>query len=181
MFGLAPRREPDALAPHLAVQLANQECNVSGIEISVVHPGSPDIAICAQWRVAEFAAVLGSSVEAEQATLEAFTAEQAYQIALITRRDGVPAGTCLLVPSEIDPIHTVTPWLAGLYVAPEHRRHGVGQALVRAIEAQARQRGHARLYLYTDDAISYYERLGWRVTDRVAWKGFDTALMLREL
>ena len=96
-------------------------------------------------------------------------------------RDGVPAGTCLLVPSEIDPLHAVSPWLAGLYVAAGHRRFGVGRALVRAIEAQARERGFPRIYLYTDDAIGFYESLDWRAMDRVMWKGFDTTLMQREL
>src|SRR6516162_518123 len=53
--------------------------------------------------------------------------------------------------------------------------------LVRAIEDQARQRGFSRLYLYTSDAVGFYERLGWELLDRTNWKGFDTALMVRDL
>ena len=151
------------------------------IEIALIEPGSPDIAICARWRVAEFASVIGASFEDEQRTLTAFVAEPARQVALIAHRDGIPAGTCLLVPSEIDPMHALTPWLAGLYVTPEHRCEGVGEALVRAIEAQARARGHQRLYLYTDTAVAYYQRLGWRTVDRVAWMGCDTTLMVCQL
>ena len=109
MFGLTSRREPAARAPHLAVQLADWECNVTAIEISIVHPGTTEIAICARWRVEEFAGVLGSSFEAERRTLDAFTGGQAHQVALIARRDGAPAGTCPLVPSEIDPVHSVSP------------------------------------------------------------------------
>jgi len=53
--------------------------------------------------------------------------------------------------------------------------------LVRAIEDQARQRGRRRLYLYTDSAVGYYERLGWTPIDRTDWKGSPTVLMAREL
>ena len=89
--------------------------------------------------------------------------------------------TCLLVESEIEPNHDVSPWLAGLFVVPERRRKGAGAVLVRAIEDQARQRGFSRLYLYTSDAVGFYERLGWELLDRTNWKGFDTALMVRDL
>jgi GNAT superfamily N-acetyltransferase len=64
-----------------------------------------------------------------------------------------PIGTCLLAESEIEPNHDVSPWLAGLFVVPEHRRKGAGAVLVRAIEDQARQRGFSRLYLYTTVAV----------------------------
>ena len=154
---------------------------MTNIAIHVIHPGSPEVATCARWRVEAFAGVLGPTFEDERRSLEAFVADQTQQVALFATRGGVPAGTCLLVPNEIDPKHAVSPWLAGLYVTPEHRRFGVGRTLVRAIEEHARTRGHVRLHLYTDDAGAYYERLGWRTVDRVDWKGYPTALMVRDL
>jgi GNAT superfamily N-acetyltransferase len=150
------------------------------IQAFIVDPGTPDVAICARWR-AEGITVLNTSIEAETRSMEAFVADQKHQVALVAKSDGVSLGICLLVQSEIDPNHPVSPWLAGLFVAPEHRRKGVGAILVRAIEAQARLRGASRLYLYSDDAIGFYEGLGWTVLDRTMWKGFDTALMAREL
>lgn len=151
------------------------------IETFILYPSTPEIAVCARWRVEAFDDVLQTSVEAERESLEAFTSDQSQQVALVAKWDGHLAGTCLLVPSELTPCHPVSPWLAGLYVAPEHRRQGVGGVLVRAIEDQARQRGNGCLYLYTLSAVGYYERLGWAVIDRVDWKGFPTALMVREL
>jgi N-acetylglutamate synthase-like GNAT family acetyltransferase len=53
--------------------------------------------------------------------------------------------------------------------------------LVRAIEDQARQRGVTRLHLYTSAAEGFYAKLGWATLDRTNWKGFETALMAREL
>lgn len=140
-----------------------------------------ELRLCAQWRVDTFAGVIGASFDDEFASLERFVADRRHQVVLVDTRNGDAAGTCLLVPSEIEPAHSVSPWLAGLFVSPEHRRHGVGTALVRAIEDEARARGHRALFLYTTDAIGYYERLGWTVRDRVEWLGYPTALMEREL
>jgi len=150
------------------------------IQTFIVAPGTPDVAVCARWRAETFT-VLDTSIAQETRSLEVFVADQRRQVALIAKADGIPLGTCLLVPSELDAHHAVSPWLAGLFVAPEHRRKGAGAILVRAIEAQARMRGASRLYLYSDDAIGFYERLDWTVLDRTMWKGFDTALMARDL
>jgi GNAT superfamily N-acetyltransferase len=151
-----------------------------GIQTRILDPSSPEISVCAQWRVAEFSDVLGTSIDNEERILRAIAADHS-QVVLVATCDGVPAGTCLLVQSEIDPLHAASPWLAGLYVAPEFRRLGVGRALVMAIEEQARLRGVPRLYLYAADSeIPYYQNLNWHVADRVDWKGFPTNLMFRE-
>jgi GNAT superfamily N-acetyltransferase len=154
---------------------------VALIETLVLHPNSPDLPSCARWRLEAFAGVLGHSLEAELAALQSFVSDAVEQVALLASVDGAAAGTCLLVRSEIEAQHAVSPWLAGLYVVPAYRRLGVGEQLVRAIEDQARQRGHRSLHLYTTRAADYYARLGWRVIDRVAWKGSVTALMQRRL
>jgi GNAT superfamily N-acetyltransferase len=138
------------------------------------------LAICARWRVNVFS-VLQASFEEELRSLELFASDQSHGVALVAKADGEPIGTCLLVESEIEPNHDVSPWLAGLFVVPEHRRKGAGAVLVRAIEDQARQRGFSRLYLYTTDAAGFYTRLGWSTLDRTNWKGLDTALMVRDL
>jgi GNAT superfamily N-acetyltransferase len=125
----------------------------------VVNPGTQDVALIALWRAEAFS-VLDASAEQEQRTLEAFVSDQSDQVALVAKLEDTTIGTCLLVKSEIDPIHSVTPWLAGLFVVPEYRRLGAGEVLVRAIEKQAKQRGFPRLYLYTSSAVGFYERLG---------------------
>lgn len=151
------------------------------IETFVLQTSSPEISTCAKWRVEAFGNVLETGIEVERKSLEAFASDQSAQVAIVAKLDDVLAGTCLLVRSELEPCHPVSPWLAGLYVAPEHRRHGIGRALVTAIEDQARLRSNHRLYLYTDSAIKYYERLGWNAIDQIDWKGFQTTLMVREL
>ena len=152
------------------------------IQVRALSPSDPEISLCARWRAAEFADVLGTSVEEEEEALRELARDQSQQAALLATCNGSPAGTCLLVTSEIDPIHDVSPWLAGLYVSLEFRGLGVGRALVAAIEEQARLRGVSRIYLYTDDSeVPYYQNLGWNAVDRVDWKGLPTNLMVREL
>jgi predicted N-acetyltransferase YhbS len=153
---------------------------MTNLQTFIVQPGTPELATCARWRANAFS-VLRASFEQELRSMELFASDQRRGVTLIAKADGEPVGTCLLVESEIEPNHDVSPWLAGLFVMPEHRRKGVGAALVRAIEDQAQQREFSRLYLYTTDAVGFYERLGWEVLDRTNWKGFDTALMVRDL
>jgi GNAT superfamily N-acetyltransferase len=153
---------------------------MTSIQTFIVEPGTPELAICAQWRANAFS-VLHASFEEESRSLELFASDQSHGVALVAKADGEPIGTCLLAESEIEPNHDVSPWLAGLFVVPEHRRKGAGAVLVRAIEHQARQRGFSRLHLYTTDAVGFYARLGWLVHDRTHWKGLETAFMVRDL
>ena len=150
------------------------------IQTFIAEPGTPELAICARWRANAFSA-LQASFEEELRSLELFASDQSHGVALVAKADEELIGTCLLVESEIEPNHDVSPWLAGLFVVSEHRRKGAGAVLVRAIEDQARQRGFSRLYLYTTGAVGFYARLGWSVLDRTNWKGFETALMVRNL
>ncbi len=153
---------------------------MTNIETFIVEPRTPELAICARWRASAFS-VLEASFQQELKSLELFASDQSHGLALVAKANGEPIGTCLLVESEIEPNHDVSPWLAGLFVVPEHRRKGAGAVLVRAIEDQARRRECSRLHLYTSEAVGFYTRLGWSVLDRTNWKGFDTALMVRDL
>jgi predicted N-acetyltransferase YhbS len=153
---------------------------MAGIQTFIVKPQAPELIICARWRAGAFS-VLEASFEQELRSLEQFASDQSHGVALVAKIGDEPVGTCLLVESEIEPNHDVSPWLAGLFVVPEHRRQGAGATLVRAIEDQARQRGVPRLYLYTSAAAGFYAKLGWAMLERTDWKGFDTALMARDL
>lgn len=153
---------------------------MTDIKTLIVKPGTPELALCARWRAETFS-VLQASYEQELKSLELFASDEANGVALVAKLGEEPIGTCLLVESEIEPNHDVSPWLAGLFVVAEHRRKGAGAILVHAIEDQARARGVSRLYLYTGAAAGFYTRLGWAVLERTNWKGFDTAFMARDL
>ncbi len=149
--------------------------------ISRLRPGSPAIRVCARWRYDAFFKEDGVSLEHCLEQLVGFVARQDYEIALLAEIGGLPAGTCLFVRREIDPVHELTPWLAGLVVPPEFRNRSIGRELVAAIESHARELGCHRLHLYTSAAETYYARLGWRVSERFPWNGKPFVLMHRDL
>jgi GNAT superfamily N-acetyltransferase len=149
--------------------------------ISQLRPGSPAVRVCARWRHDAFFREDGFSLQYCLDQLAEFLAEQDYEIALLAEVGGRPAGTCLFVRREIDLVHELTPWLAGLYVAPEFRNRSIGRALVAAIEGHARKVGCDRLHLYTSGAEAYYAQLGWHVSERFPWDGEPFVLMHRDL
>ena len=67
--------------------------------------------------------------------------------------------------------------LAALAVDEDHRRGGIGRMLVEAMEAEARSRGCALLFLTTSEhraaAHAFYERIGLEYTGRRYAKRLD--------
>jgi GNAT superfamily N-acetyltransferase len=55
-------------------------------------------------------------------------------------------------------------WLEDVYVRPEHRRGGIGLAVMRHLAALALERGHVRLdwcaLEWNEPALRFYDRLG---------------------
>lgn len=105
-----------------------------------------------------------------------------------TNRDRIPTtyvaldgeellGSVTLVEYDMDSRHDLSPWLAGLYVAPAHRGQGVGRALVRHAVCGAAAMGTRHLYLHTGPARGFYERLGWRSIAYEFYEGEPVVVM----
>ena len=56
--------------------------------------------------------------------------------------------------------------LRSIVVAPEARQRGLGALITEGIAAHACDVGVQRLWLLTTDAMSFFEKLGWRAVDR---------------
>jgi GNAT superfamily N-acetyltransferase len=106
--------------------------------------------------------------------------------------DGVPSvyvaeiggdavGTVSLVEHDMDTRKDLTPWLASVYVHPEHRQQGVGSALVTFIEALGTDLNIERIYLFTPDRQRMYARLGWRAIEDVEHRGELVTIMQKDL
>jgi GNAT superfamily N-acetyltransferase len=63
-------------------------------------------------------------------------------------------------------------WLEDVYVRPEHRRGGIGEAVMEHLAALALERGHVRLEWvaldWNEPALNFYDKLGARRLDD--WK-----------
>jgi len=82
---------------------------------------------------------------------------------LIATRGDVLLGSVSLVDVDAQELaHYDGPWLASLYVAPEHRGRRLGAVLVQALVAHAATQGVETLRLFTAANVDYYRRQGWQ-------------------
>ena len=78
--------------------------------------------------------------------------------------DGTAIGTATLVADdELRGFAELSPWLAAVWVEPEHRGAGVGNAMVSHIENVATRLGYKGLHLYTHDQQDWYTRHRWEI------------------
>ena len=82
-------------------------------------------------------------------------------LSLVALEGETPLGCVHLIDNDDRSLPQLTPWLAAMVVVPERRGQGIGSALVRALLAEARARGHRQVWFGTDGP-GFYERLGAR-------------------
>lgn len=140
-----------------------------------------DLAVLVALRHAAFFDDGKISMEADRDGLEKLIDGDGFEAGFVAEIDGEPIGSCLFVREEIEPLHDVSPWLAGLVVAEKHRGQGLGRTLAEAVERHAYAAGCQELYLYTDSAEALYAKLGWTVADRMVIDGEPLVLMKRKL
>lgn len=118
--------------------------------------------------------------EADAIALSGLIDGDGFETGFVVEVDGELAGSCLFVREEIEPLHDVSPWLAGLVVATPYRGDGLGRMLIEAVEKHARSVGCNELYLYADAAEALYAKLGWAVAERMVIDGEPLVLMKRK-
>ena len=94
------------------------------------------------------------------------TLSDAIPLSLLAVVDGQPVGTVNLIENDDDRRAHLRPWLAALYVVPDHRRRGIGSALVRSLQRRAGRMGIGELYLGTDNP-GFYTRFGAALHEQV--------------
>ena len=100
-------------------------------------------------------------------------------VAYNTTGDGteIVVGSASLIAQDMDTRPELSPWLASVYVAAEHRRQGIGSALVRRVTGEAIALGVETLHLFTPDQAHFYARLGWTVLERCIYRGYPQVVM----
>ena len=64
----------------------------------------------------------------------------------------------------------LSPWLAGVFGSPGHRRRGIGAALVERVVREAQSLGKSPIYLYTSGSSALYLSLGRSLVERMFYR-----------
>ncbi len=158
--------------------------DVAPMDVAIVSTlARPDLVpLTARWRWQEFYRARGVPfAEVLAQTERALAAAAPLPRTLVLIAGGVPVGTASLAAEDMTERPDLTPWLAGVVVAPHARGQGHATRLVGAVEAEAVALGFRTLWLYTDAAESLYARAGWQLAERIGRGARAFALMRRSL
>lgn len=117
------------------------------------------------------------SVETRATKLQAWSGRHQIPTVFVASAEDTLLGSAMLVPHDMDSRPQWSPWLAGVVVAPEHRRRGIGASLSTHAVTEARSLGFPTLYLYTFSTEHYYARLGWQFIERDSYLGAAVTIM----
>ena len=132
----------------------------------------------AQWHHQEWAYLRpGDSLEARTVRLRECCGHREIPTVVVAFTNHTLLGSAMLISHDMDTRLELSPWLAGVFVALEHRRRGIGVALVRRVIDDATALGVRRLYLYTPNKEHYYARLGWVLVERTSYRRTDVTVM----
>lgn len=132
----------------------------------------------AAWQYAEWGHLNpGDSIAGRITRLGQHTGRPGIPTTLIALEADTVLGSAGLVINDLRTHPDLTPFLASVYVAPEHRRRGVASALVRQAMAVVQQLGLPTCYLITPDQQRLYARLGWSAQGNVEYRGELVTLM----
>ena len=137
--------------------------------------------VVACWIWEAFGRASGETLADSEARVAACTAAVGPDQSFVLLVDDVPAGTAGFVRHDLDERPDLSPWLAGVYVAPEFRGRDLVRLLIDAVEQAARDAGFRTLWLYTSTAERIYERAGWKTHELLDRPDRRTVLMRRDL
>jgi GNAT superfamily N-acetyltransferase len=120
------------------------------------------------------------TAEARRQRFRAHMNRDVLPIAWLAHEGGRALGTAALRASDLPGREDLSPWLGGVYVEPPFRGRGIASSLCRTVEERAAALGYRRLYLFTLDQRSLYERLGWRTLERAEWRGRAADVMAKD-
>ncbi len=98
-----------------------------------------------------------------------------------TLHGDVVGSVSLEVIDDVTEFPHYTPWITGLVVAQDYRSKGFASQLMQQAHRIAFEMGYSRLFLWTYDQETMYQRLGWSVLHRITFKGRAAVVMARDL
>jgi len=153
-----------------------------GVQISYLIDYPEYVPQLAQWFFEQWDAILGEKTpEARIKKLNAHMNRDQLPIAWVAHANGQLLGTAALRVHDLEGREDLTPWLAGVFVAPQFRRCGVGAALCATVEEAAHSQGIKTLYLFTLDKQQWYSLQGWEVLAPCVWHERPGDIMSKRL
>lgn len=150
------------------------------MQISYLADHPEFIPVLAPYIVEHWRAVLPEeTVERRVSKLQRHANKDTLPIGWVAHADGQVLGTAALRVHDLEGREDISPWLGGVFVLPEYRRRGIASALCRVVEDKAWSLGFEMLYLFTPDQQRLYARIGWRKSERVVWRGFESDIMMK--
>lgn len=136
----------------------------------------------APWIVEHWRLILTQeTIETRTATLQKHLNYRALPVAWVAHSGAQVFGTAALRVHDLPGHEHLTPWLGGVFVAPQFRQQGIGTALCLAVERQAQVLfGFEKLYLFTLDRQAWYRSLGWHLFEPCTWCGLDGHVMIKK-
>lgn len=96
---------------------------------------------------------------------------------IIALEDESLLGSASLIVDDLPGWEHLSPWIASVFVSPEHRGKGVGKALVQRALSDAQSLGASPVYLFTAGQAEFYEQMGWETETETSHAGQSVRIM----
>jgi predicted N-acetyltransferase YhbS len=150
------------------------------VEIELLADRPEFIPTLAEWHFREWAFLRpGDSVANRVRILRERSGRRELPITFVASSSTELLGSAMLIHHEMDTRPQLTPWLAGVFVAPAHRRRGIGRALAEHAISEAAALGFPTVYLFTPSAEHFLSRLGWSIVEHTTYRDTDVTIMSR--
>ncbi|SBS29258.1 N-acetylglutamate synthase [Marinomonas spartinae] len=121
------------------------------------------------------------SVEQRIEKMERYLSGGLVPSTFIAKEGQTVLGSAAIIENDMDTHTELTPWLASVFVAPDHRGKGIGSMLIHHILERARLEKYETLYLFTPTKEQFYSRLGWSTNRKEEYRGVSVTIMDIEL
>ena len=132
----------------------------------------------ARWHWQEWADIIPGWSEAEAlAELRTHTGRRCLPTTIVAHDGTELIASASLLAEDMPDFPPLSPWLASVFVRPDRRGHGLGQALTGRVLEEARALGFRRVYLFTTGQAGWYARMGWQVERPISSGGAPGVIM----
>lgn len=131
-----------------------------------------------EWHHAQWAYLNpGSTLEKRLEKTKRYLCDEPIPSTFVAVDSGDVLGSAAIIEHDMDTRMEYSPWLASVYVAPEHREKGIGSKLVSYIMSFAKKNNTNNLYLFTPDKEQFYKRLGWNTIHLEPFNEVEVCIM----